>query len=43
MATILVGAAVLIAAVAALWKVIADRCAGKGSCGGDCSKCRGCR
>lgn len=42
MATWIVGIAVAAAALAALGKIIADRKAGKSSCGGDCSKCRGC-
>ncbi len=42
MSTLFVGLAVALLVGAALWKVIADRRAGKGSCGGDCSKCKGC-
>ncbi|MCH5286986.1 MAG: FeoB-associated Cys-rich membrane protein [Christensenellaceae bacterium] len=42
MATFVVGAVVLLAAAAAVWKIVSDRKAGKCACGGDCSKCRGC-
>lgn len=42
MSTFLVGLVVALLVGAALWKVIADRKAGKGGCGGDCSKCKGC-
>lgn len=42
MSTLIVGLAVALLVSAALWKIIADRKAGKGSCGGDCSKCKGC-
>ena len=41
MATWIIGSVVLLAAGAALWKIIADKRKGK-SCCGDCSKCRGC-
>ena len=43
MATWIVGAVVALAVIAAIRKLIADRKAGRSSCGGDCSKCRGCR
>lgn len=44
MATFLVGAAVAVIAGAAIWKMAADKKAGKSmcSCGGDCSRCKGC-
>ena len=42
MATWIVGIIVALAAGAAIGKMVADKRAGKSSCGGDCSKCRGC-
>lgn len=43
MVTWIVGIILALAAGAALWKIIADKKAGKSACGGDCSHCRGCR
>lgn len=43
MATWIVGALVIMAVIAAIRKLITDRKAGRSSCGGDCSRCRGCR
>lgn len=44
MATWLVGGALALIVIAAIVKTIRDKKNGKGcSCGGDCSKCRGCR
>ena len=42
MATFIVGAIVALIVGAAVWKMVADKKAGKSSCGGDCSKCKGC-
>ncbi len=44
MANFIIGGLVLLAVGAAVWKLAADKKAGKGSCscGGDCSKCHGC-
>ncbi len=44
MATWIVGGIVALAVGAAVWKIIHDKRAGKGSCscGGDCSHCHGC-
>lgn len=42
METILVGAVVALITGAAVWSMIRDKKSGKHTCGGDCSKCRGC-
>lgn len=42
MATWIVGAIVALIVGAAAWKTISDRRKGASSCGGDCSKCKGC-
>lgn len=44
MATWIIGGILLLAVAAIIVKMVRDRRAGKGvcSCGGDCSKCRGC-
>ena len=42
MATLIVGGVVLLAAAAAVWKMVRDRRKGGCSCGGDCSRCSGC-
>lgn len=44
MATWIIGGMLLLAVAAIIVKMVRDRRAGKGvcSCGGDCSKCRGC-
>ena len=40
MATWIVGGVVLLAAAAAIWKIVRDRKKGACSCGGDCSRLR---
>lgn len=44
MATWIIGGMLLLVVAAIIVKMVRDRRAGKGacSCGGDCSKCRGC-
>lgn len=42
MGTIVVGIIVLAIVGGIVWSMVRDRKQGKGSCGGDCSKCRGC-
>ena len=42
MTTLIVGGVVALAVAGALSVMIKDKKAGKSSCGGDCSKCRGC-
>lgn len=42
MATWIVGAVVALIVGAACWKMISDKRKGKSSCGGDCSRCKGC-
>ncbi len=42
MATWIVGGALALVVAAVIVKMIRDRRSGKGSCGGDCAKCRGC-
>ena len=42
MATIIVGAGVALLVGAAVWKMVDDKRKGKSSCGGDCSRCKGC-
>ena len=42
MATWIVGGVVLLAAAAAIWKMVRDRRKGGRSCGGDCSRCSRC-
>jgi hypothetical protein len=42
MATWIVGAVVALIVGAAVWKMADDRKKGKSSCGGDCSRCKGC-
>ncbi|HIS42169.1 MAG TPA: FeoB-associated Cys-rich membrane protein [Candidatus Limiplasma pullicola] len=42
MATWIVGGVVLLAAAAAIWKIVRDRKKGACSCGGDCSRCSRC-
>lgn len=45
MATWIIGGILLLAVAGIVIKMVLDHRAGKGtcSCGGDCSKCRGCR
>lgn len=42
MGTIVVGIIVFAIVSGIVWSMVRDRKQGKGSCGGDCSKCRGC-
>jgi len=42
MGTIIVGAVVLAIVGGIIWGMVKDRKQGKGSCGGDCSRCKGC-
>lgn len=42
MGTFLVGAVVLVCAALAVLSLRADKKKGKGVCGGDCGKCKGC-
>lgn len=42
MGTIVVGVIVLAIVGGIVWSMVRDRKQGKRSCGGDCSKCRGC-
>lgn len=42
MGTAVVGTIVLLAVAAAIKSIINDRKSGKASCGGDCSRCKGC-
>lgn len=41
MATWIVGGLVALSVTGAVWKMIKDKKAGKGCCGGDCSRCHG--
>ena len=43
MATWIIGGILLLIVAGIVWKMIRDRRAGKGSCGGDCSCCSGCK
>lgn len=45
MATWLVGGVLALIVAAAIVKIVRDKASGKGSCscGGDCSRCKGCR
>lgn len=42
MGTIVVGIIVLAIVGGIVWSMVRNRKRGMGSCGGDCSKCRGC-
>ena len=42
MATFIVASIVALIVGAAVWKMIDDKRKGKSSCGGNCSKCKGC-